>query len=96
MSKSNEVVGMAFDEFLDGMSDAVKATGTKATAARPWTDEDDRFLIFYGRCVGHEFVGKHDLDRVPGEATERFAWLVKNKPDLVRELEADADRDPEI
>jgi hypothetical protein len=69
---------------------------TDKTTTRPWTDTDDRFLIFYGRCVGHEYVGEHDLGRAPGEATERLAWLVENRPLLVRQLEAEADKEPEI
>ena len=65
---------------------------TKCPKDRSWADDDDQFLIFYGRCVGHEFVGEHDLNRQPGEATDRMIWLRANKPSLVQELEAAADR----
>ena len=66
------------------------------TASRPWTDRDDRFLIFYGRCVGHDFVARHDLNRTPQEAEARMRWLVQNKPALVAELEAKADKELEV
>lgn len=73
------------------MSDPIKTT-----EGRHWTDNDDRFLIFYGRCVGHDFVAQHDLNRTPQEAEERMRWLTKNKPALVKQLEAEADKEPEL
>jgi hypothetical protein len=53
---------------------------------RPWTDEDDRFLLSYGWCMGVEYVADHDLERDGEDAKRRVAWLRKNNPKLYAEL----------
>ena len=73
---------------------AVLNENVDSSSRRPWTDDDDRFLIFYGRCVGHDFVAQHDLNRTPQEAEERMRWLMAHKPDLVAQLESEADKEP--
>lgn len=54
--------------------------------SRPWTDEDDRFLLAYGWCIGIGRIADHDLDRDPENARRRVRWLAKHKPDLFAEL----------
>jgi hypothetical protein len=53
---------------------------------RPWTEEDDRFLLAYGWCVGISRIANDDLDRDPENARRRVKWLAKHKPDLFAEL----------
>ena len=72
--------------------------------ARQWTEQEDRFLIFYGRCLnlafggepkGYEYIAWHDLQRTPEEAIARVKLLRLEAPRLVAEIEAEADREPE-
>lgn len=73
-------------------------------SGRPWTEAEDRFLIFYGRCLnfafggepkGYEYVAWRDLQRTPKEAIARVRLLRLEAPRLVAEIEAEADKEPE-
>lgn len=70
---------------------------------KPWTEADDRFLIFYGHCLnlafggapkGYEFVARQDLHRPPAEAVARAEQLRREQPDMVKALEWEAEQDP--
>lgn len=66
--------------------------------AKRWTDREDRFLIFYGRCLADSFrserqgyghVASHDLGRSRPSGLRRIKELRKTKPALVAEIEAE-------
>ena len=69
--------------------------------AKLWTPERDHFLIFYGHCLeralgkgkGYAFVCSHDLDVEPSAGIKRMEWLRANRPLLVKQLEAEADKE---
>lgn len=62
-----------------------------------WTDKEDGQLIAWGCCFadGYAFVAQHDLGRSEAAGRRRIAWLRKNKPALVRHIEAEISREPE-
>ena len=77
-------------------------TYTSETAGRPWTNDDDAFLIFYGHCMnlslggaprGYEYVARHDLHREPADAIARAHMLHTERKEWAAGLERDAEED---
>lgn len=60
--------------------------------SKRWTEREDRFLVFYGRIPGgHNFIASHDLGRPHSAGKRRYRWLLANRPEFVRAVEAEAD-----
>lgn len=55
----------------------------KCTGGRPWTDEEDHFLLTYGPADGFDVVAERDLARSKTAGRSRIQVLREMHPDLV-------------
>lgn len=81
------------------------AASPPPNAGAPWTEREDRILVFYGFCLetslqgepghGYRFVTLHDLHRDPEEGPARMEVLRRERPDFVAAQEREAASAPD-